>query len=57
MFGIIDLIATALLTGLVVAFVCIFTLGASKINREDDIYKEGYDKGYADGKKVGVYGE
>lgn len=53
MFGIVDLIVTVLLTGLLVAFVCIFTLGASKINREDDIYKEGYDKGFEDGKKVG----
>lgn len=52
MFGIIDLVVTALLTGVLVGFVCIFILGASKLNHDEDIYRQGYDQGYADGKKV-----
>lgn len=53
MFTGIDMLIAIIITSVLVAFVCIFILGASINNREGDAYQEGYYKGYEDGKKVG----
>lgn len=57
MFGVVDVIIFCTITFLITMFVCLFMAGASIHNREKEAYKEGYDRGYTDGKKVGVSGE
>lgn len=44
----IGLVILGLFCGMTVAF---FIAGASRYNREYEIYKEGYDKGYLEGKQ------
>jgi hypothetical protein len=53
MFTGVQMLIAIIITGMSVAFVCTFVLGASTLNREADAYQEGYYKGYEDGKKVG----
>lgn len=53
MFGIVDVIMFCFISSLVTDFVCLFMMGASTLRREEEAYKNGYDKGYSDGKKVG----
>lgn len=52
-FGLIDIIVTAFLSSASGVFIALFMLGASIQNREGKAYKEGYYKGFEDGKKVG----
>ena len=53
MFGLVDLIMFCVITFALTSFVCFFMAGASIQNREGEAYKEGYYKGFEDGKKVG----
>ena len=53
MFGLVDVIMFCGITFLLTSFVCLFMIGSATRNRENEAYEEGYNKGYADGKKVG----
>jgi hypothetical protein len=52
-FGLIDIALTALGASTFSTFICLFMLGASTLQRESDAYRNGYHKGFEDGKKVG----
>ena len=53
MFGLVDVIIFCVITFALTSFVCLFMAGASIQNREEEAYREGYYKGFEDGKKVG----
>lgn len=57
MFTGIDMLIAIIITSVLVGCVCLFMLGASTLNKQEEAYSQGYykgyNKGYEDGKKVG----
>ena len=53
MFSAIDMFLAVIIVFVLTAFSCLFIAGAGTKNREDEVYENGYSKGFEDGMKVG----